>query len=421
MFKSELYILSCILLIIKTVKPELLEILKWKQIEFEYPSPNGTSDFVFPEPHLNPMFDYIPYNNIPMGISCHKNLLFITIPRRREGIPATLNCINLDAIKSENRSPKLTAYPNYLVNSLKLNFQPDSSKIISVYRTSVDNNCNRLWFVDTGMLEYPSDRKQIQPPSIWIINLNNNQVIRKFQIPANIVADGRGLASITVDVLANSCNNAYAYIPDLFLYGLYVYSFSKNKMWKFEHNYFSFDPLVGDLEIANQTFQWNDGIFSITLGNMKPDGFRDAYFHPMISNSEFAVSTEILQNEEDSARSWHGNDFMHLGTRGNLKQSTIHAFDPSTDIIFYAEISRNGVGCWNTKKVFSANNHGNVQNDSLRMIYPSDLTIDGNGNLWMMTNSMPVFIYSKLNINEFNFRVWKQNTKILSQNTVCEI
>lgn len=34
--------------------------------------------------------------------------------------------------------------------------QPDSNRIISVYRTRLDA-CNRLWFVDTGLLEYPSN------------------------------------------------------------------------------------------------------------------------------------------------------------------------------------------------------------------------------------------------------------------------
>lgn len=39
---------------------------------------------------------------------------------------------------------------------IKENMQADSNRIVSVYRTRVDS-CNRLWFVDTGALEYPGE------------------------------------------------------------------------------------------------------------------------------------------------------------------------------------------------------------------------------------------------------------------------
>lgn len=146
-------------------------------------------------------------------------------------------------------------------------------------------------------------------------------------------------------------------------------------MWGFSHNYFNFDPLGGDLNVGGQTFRWDDGIFSITLGPYATDGYRAVYFHPMASNTEFVVDSSVLQNEANAARSDHGNDFQVLGSRGTNHQSTMHEYDPQTDVIFYAEIQRNGVGCWNTNKPFSAANHGVVAQDAQRMIYPSDLTV----------------------------------------------
>lgn len=63
---------------------------------------------------------------------------------------------------------------------------------------------------------------------------------------------------------------------------LLFHSLRKNKIWSFSHNYFHFDPLHGDFNIAGNEFQWDDGIFSITLGALQQDGFRTAYFHPMV-------------------------------------------------------------------------------------------------------------------------------------------
>lgn len=61
----------------------------------------------------------------------------------------------------------------------------------------------------------------------------------------------------------------------------FTYSLRQNRIWRFAHNYFHFDPLHGDFNVVGLKYQWDDGIFSITLGNRQPDGYRTAYFHPM--------------------------------------------------------------------------------------------------------------------------------------------
>lgn len=63
----------------------------------------------------------------------------------------------------------------------------------------------------------------MQRPSIWVYDLERDTVIRRFEIPEAIVANGNGMASITVDVDEQNCDNAYAYIPDLAAYRLHVY------------------------------------------------------------------------------------------------------------------------------------------------------------------------------------------------------
>lgn len=125
-----------------------------------------------------------------------------------------------------------------------MDLRSDPNKIISVYRTRIDE-CNRLWFIDTGLLEYPNNSSQVQPPSIWIINPDDGNLIHRFEFPSNVEQRGNGVASITVDVDARNCNDAFAYIPDLFFNRLYVYSMRSNRMWSFAHNYFRMDPFQG--------------------------------------------------------------------------------------------------------------------------------------------------------------------------------
>lgn len=73
-------------------------------------------------------------------------------------------------------------------------------------------------------IQFLSDNNtQVQRPSIWVIDLETDELLRRFEIPASIVERGNGMASITVDVDANQCNKAFGYIPDLAAYRLYTY------------------------------------------------------------------------------------------------------------------------------------------------------------------------------------------------------
>lgn len=112
--------------------------------------------------------------------------------------------------------------------------------------------------------------------------MDNNILVNRFEIPTSIVVNGIGMMSVTVDCDADSCDDAYAYIPDRIAHRLYVYSLSQNLMWSFTHNYFSFDPLMGEFDVVGLQYEWNDGVFSATLSNKQSDGFKTLYFHAMV-------------------------------------------------------------------------------------------------------------------------------------------
>lgn len=84
-----------------------------------------------------------------MGANVWKNKLFITVPRRRSGIPSSLNYVPLNS-KVRHNVP-LIPYPNWQINL----YPPQGTTLdnfISIYRIAIDP-CDRLWAVDTGLLE----------------------------------------------------------------------------------------------------------------------------------------------------------------------------------------------------------------------------------------------------------------------------
>lgn len=74
-------------------------------------------------------------------------------------------------------------------------------------------------------LSFVDGTVQVQPPSVWVIDLNTDKVVRRYEIPKSIVEQGRGIISLKVDVDKNKCNEAHAYISDFLHQKIFVYRF----------------------------------------------------------------------------------------------------------------------------------------------------------------------------------------------------
>lgn len=294
--------------------------------------------------------------------------------------------------------------------------------------------------------------------------MDSDTIVGRFEIPRNIAPNGKGFASLTID--DDDCSNTFAYIIDYFTNSLVVFSARQRKAWRFEHNYFFFNPFEGDFNIDGKTiflsniflktpndalanvsfylgidFQWNDGLFSLALSGVKANGYRTAFFHPLGSCAEFTVTTDILRNETLAARRTHGNDFKFLGQRGLKSNSGSHYFDIKNNIIFFTEMQNNAITCWNVKKPLKRNNIEIVEKNDLTLIYPADLfvsliihlsiyiadlicpefQIDNDSTLWVLSNRLPRFIYSRYNTSEYNFNIFRENVQTAISDTSCGI
>lgn len=90
-----------------------------------------------------------------MGANIWKDKLFITVPRRRLGVPSTLNYVSLRSTNKHN--VPLIPYPDFTTNAFETSRRREN-RFVSVYRVAVDP-CDRLWFVDTGLVELPGKVK----------------------------------------------------------------------------------------------------------------------------------------------------------------------------------------------------------------------------------------------------------------------
>lgn len=60
--------------------------------------------------------NFVQYNNFPMGATHHKEKIFISLPRRLPGVPATVAYILNNGARGS--SPSLQAYPDFRTNEL---------------------------------------------------------------------------------------------------------------------------------------------------------------------------------------------------------------------------------------------------------------------------------------------------------------
>lgn len=90
----------------------------------------------------------------------------------------------------------------------------------------------------------------VQRPSVWAINLNTDLIIGRFEISADIVPNGQGLSGITID--DDNCAHSFVYISDWLNNALIVFSVAENRAWRFNHNFFFFNPFEGDFNVDGE-------------------------------------------------------------------------------------------------------------------------------------------------------------------------
>lgn len=147
---------------------------QWNIMEFAYPTQQQRAAAIRSGA-------FIPENVAPLGIAVSRDRVFVTTPRWNDGIPASLSTITLPAF---SQSPALEPYPSWDAHTSTTN--PDCTRLLSVYRLAIDE-CNRLWVIDSGIVNALTNLQQLCPPKIVAFDLATNQVVVNYPFPADQV------------------------------------------------------------------------------------------------------------------------------------------------------------------------------------------------------------------------------------------
>lgn len=291
-------------------------------------------------------------------------------------------------------------------------------EIVSPFRIRADR-CGRLWVLDTGIADLLGDTKVLAPPQLLVYDLHNDNLLRRFVLPETQRKKDSMFANIAVE--DGDCDNVFVYMADLRAPALVVYSWKLKESWRVNHNYFHPDPLSGNYSVSGINFQWDDGLFGLSLSKKQADGFAILYFHPLSSTNEFSVSTRILQNQTLATSSDIYAEFKILGSRGPNGQSGAAFLDQLTGVLFYTLPNLNAVACWKTSnRAYTIKSQGRVFMSTIEMVFPNDVKVDDQDRLWVLSDNLQQFMYGKLDRAQTNFRILTAHVKDAIENTACD-
>ncbi|XP_011338426.1 protein yellow isoform X2 [Ooceraea biroi] len=388
------------------IGPAMELMYAWSTLDFEFDSIEARDNAIFEG-------TYIAENNLPLGLEVWRDKVFITLPKWKAGIPATLATVPRH---SKTKSPKLKPYPNWHWHQSE-----NCDGLTSVFRVQVDE-CNRLWVLDSGKIELVARKaNQICPPAIFIFDLRTDTLIRKYTLPDEQIKQDSLYINIAVDIRNHDCGSAVAYLIDVWRYGIVVYDFFKDSTYRIEHHFFYPDPLASRYELHGIKFQWTDGIFGIALSPKDAYGDRTLFFHPMSSFREFAVSASVFKNKRTAEQSTEKFTPVGRPRAKDYGHSSGSAIDRN-GVMFFNMVTRDSVWCWDTRKEYIPQNFGVIGTSNVSLVFPNDIRVDheADQSVWLISNRLPMYLYGTVNSGSINYRVFKADVKEAVKNTVCD-
>ncbi|XP_059470383.1 LOW QUALITY PROTEIN: protein yellow-like [Neocloeon triangulifer] len=383
----------------------LQEVFSWKQLDFNYPTQRARDEAIRSGA-------FVPMIPEPIGVTAgSKNRVFISIPRFKNGVPATLTYVNYP---SQSSSPLLNPYPNW-----EMNREGNCDGITSTFRVKVDE-CDRLWVLDTGLANSFIDPKRICPPQVLTFDLKTDKVINKYQLPNVIIIHftrsfmlyfnlGQAVlnsdslhVSIEVEYPRGTCgkpSDAVLYIADTTIFSIIVADLSTGKTWKVLDKTVYPSPEAGTFNIAGESFELMDGVVGMAFGPKTDPGGRKLYFSAMSSFQQRWVQTSILRNETTATNS---PTAFQTGAQPRLDQSAGCGMD-NNGVLFFGLVTTETLACWNTRNPFKSRYIGKLARDKTTLQFLTSVSVDQSQRLWAISTRLQKFVLETMSPNEAPF------------------
>lgn len=108
-------------------------------------------------------------------------------------------------------------------------------------------------------------------------------------------------------------------------------------------------------------------------------------------------------------------------SRGPQGHASAAAMDRN-GVLYYNLVSKDAIGCWDSRKPYKRVNHGTIVRNSTTMVFPNDMKVDSEErqSVWVLTNRLPFYLYKGLDPKAINFRIMRAYTDEAVKNSICD-
>jgi len=199
---------------------------------------------------------------------------------------------------AEVKNGKTFPYPNAEINRFSETDNP-ADKLVSVQSVVVDSGGNRLWILDTGVID---DKVKPGGSKLIAVDLGTDQIVKKIVFPPDVVLPDTGLNDVRFDL--HRGREGMAFITDT-SNTLIVVDLALLKSWRRLANHVSTRPDPQYVPIVEgEVFPRQPGPpETIQVGAdgiaISPEG-KTLYYCPAISRHLYSVSVDTLADPTKS-------------------------------------------------------------------------------------------------------------------------
>ena len=195
--------------------------LVYKWIGVDYDWPNATMKTQYIDQGL-----YNRTNNALNGIKLFNGRVYLTIPRLKSGVAASLAVIKDDGTPS----PPLSPYPNWDMHRFG-----DCGALQLVQSMEIDPNTGYMWILDTAFVPIGGVQVAIKCPAKLVVwDIVRDIEVMRYSFPVETVGVGLFYLNDLVLDYVNG-NVAYVYMSDTLGKKLVAYDVAQNVSYAFRH------------------------------------------------------------------------------------------------------------------------------------------------------------------------------------------
>ncbi|XP_066261408.1 dopaminechrome tautomerase-like [Euwallacea similis] len=345
-------------------------VYRWPYLNFTWNSP---------EEYYNAITSgrYIPENNAPTGMKLHLNRIFLTIPRFRKGIPATLNYIDM---MEGHEEPLLTPFPDWKSNDEAIS----CSNLQSVQSMEIDTG-GIMWVIDGVRI----NNSTLCPAKLVLLDLKNGGLlVHTYVFPDGISSRNGGFLN---DIVIDESDGNYAYITDNSPIdpGVVVYSRRRNTSWKLRDKSMLPEPHAVEFPVDDLVFRNPVPVDGIALSPKKIDKTRTLFYCAISSFTIYSVPTNVLKNRLlVKSGLWRAM----IKKEGQKSGQSDGIIIDELSTMYLTMLPQHGVASWNIKQPISTMEI--IDSNRETMIWPDGLAFDQNGFLYLISNKIYNYIDS---------------------------